>query len=265
MSGDFVGQLKARGAVFAALVAMILAPSAQAVSGATVTEEFHKTVPLSANGRVSLENINGNVEISGWEKNDVQIDAVKSARDQERLDEAKIEVEGSGDSVSIRTRYPEGQTNNNPASVHYTLHVPSGARLDKIQLVNGNLEVSQVLGEVNASLVNGKLTAHDLSGRAKLSTVNGSSDVEYRTLANVDDIKISAVNGSINLMLPASPNAQVSASTVNGHIKSDFPMQVESEFTGRRMTGTLGSGGTHIDLSNVNGSTHIAPVGGAGM
>ncbi len=264
MSGDLTNQLKARGAVFAALVAMILAPSVQAATSANVTEEFHKTVPLSATGRVSLENVNGNVEITGWERSEVQIDAVKSARDQQRLDEAKIEVQGSGNAVHIRTHYPEGRNNDNPASVHYTLHVPAGAQLDKISLVNGNLEISQVLGEVDANLVNGKLTAHDLSGRAKFSTVNGSSTVEYRTLTNVSDVKISAVNGSINLVLPASPNAEVSASSVNGNIKTDYPMQVETGYVGRRLKGTLGSGGTHIDLSNVNGSTHIGPGNNAG-
>ncbi len=259
MSGDIASQLKARGAVFAALIAMILAPSAQAVSGANITEEFHKTVPLNANGRVSLENVNGNVEITGWQRNEVQIDAVKSARDQQRLKEAKIEVEGSGDAVEIRTRYPEGRSNNEPASVHYTLHIPPGAEVDKVSLVNGNLAISQVSGEVNANLVNGKLTAHDLAGRATFSTVNGSSDVEYRTLNNVSEVKISAVNGAINLLLPSSPNADVSASSVNGNIKTDFPMQVESKFMSRRLTGTLGSGGTRIALSNVNGSTHIGP------
>ncbi len=60
---------------------------------------------------------------------------------------------------------------------------------------------------MNANLVNGKLKAHDLAGRAELSTVNGSSEVSYSTLANVNEVKISAVNGSINLVLPASPNA----------------------------------------------------------
>jgi DUF4097 and DUF4098 domain-containing protein YvlB len=259
MSGDLANQLKSRGAVFAALVAMILAPSAYAASANNVTEEFHKTVALNANGRVSLENVNGNVEISGWDKDEVQIDAVKSARDQQRLDEAKIEVEGSGDAVHIRTRYPEGHTNDNPASVHYTLHVPAGAQLDKISLVNGSLQISLVRGEVDANLVNGTLKAHDLAGRADLSTVNGSSEIHYSTLTNVSEVRISAVNGSINLVLPASPNAEISASTTNGSIKSDFPMQIESGFVGRRLKGTLGSGGTRISLSNVNGSTHIGP------
>src|SRR5690349_13214809 len=86
-----------------ALMALALSISASA----QVTEEFHRTVPLSANGRVSLENVNGNVTITGWERNEVQIDAVKKARDQQRLDEARIEVDASNDSVRIRTRYPE--------------------------------------------------------------------------------------------------------------------------------------------------------------
>jgi len=262
MSGDLANQLKSRGAIFAALVAMILAPSAQATSGnsgSNLTEEFHKTVSLNANGRVSLENVNGNVEITGWEKNEVQIDAVKSARDQARLDEAKIEIEGSGDAVQIRTRYPEGRSNENPASVHYILHVPAGALLEKIHLVNGSLEISHFKGEVIAHLVNGKLKARDLAGRSELSTVNGPSEIQFSSLANVQEVKISAVNGSINLVLPPSPNANVSASSVSGNIRSDFPIQVQSGFVGHHMSGTLGSGGTRIELSNVNGSTHIGP------
>ncbi len=261
MPGDLVYQLKSRGAVFAALIAIILAPSAQAFAAHTVTEDFHRTVPLNSSGRVSLGNVNGSVEITGWAKNEVQIDAVKSADDQQKLNEARIEVEGSGDSVSIRTRYPEGRSNNNPASVHYTLHVPANAQIDKIDLVNGSLNVSGVLGEVNASLVNGKITARDLSGRANLSTVNGSTDAEFRTLSNVNEIKISSVNGNINLTLPAKPNAEISASSVSGGIKTDFPLRVESGFGSRSLSGTLGGGGTHIDLSNVNGSTHIGQVG----
>ena len=100
---------------------------------AQVSQEFHHTVSLPANGRVSLDNVNGNVEITGWDRNEVQIDAVKQARDQQRLDEARIEVETGSDSVKIRTQYPHNHTNNNPASVHYTLHVPQNARLDQHQ------------------------------------------------------------------------------------------------------------------------------------
>src|SRR3984885_16146652 len=106
------------GTIAGAALALLMTLPAQA----EVTQEFHKTVPLTANGRVSLANINGGVEITGWDRNEVQIDAVKTASDQQRLDEARIEVEASSNSVEIRTRYPDNHTNNNAASVHYTLH-----------------------------------------------------------------------------------------------------------------------------------------------
>jgi hypothetical protein len=96
----------------------------------------------------------------------VQIDAVKKARDQQRLDEARIEVNAASDSVEIKTRYPEGHANNNPASGHYQLHVPQNARLDRINLVNGSLSVQKVSGEMSANLVNGKLRVDDLAARA---------------------------------------------------------------------------------------------------
>jgi DUF4097 and DUF4098 domain-containing protein YvlB len=231
---------------------------------AQVSQEFHRTVPLPANGQVSLENVNGNVEITGWDRNEVQIDAVKKARDQQRLNEASIEVETGSDYVKIRTQYPHNQTNNNPASVHYILHVPQNARLDSISLINGALTVQKVTGEVNAKLINGKTQISDLIGAANISSVNGSIEAHYASLNNVREIKLKSVNGSIDLGLPGSPNADVKASTVNGSMKSDFPLTVQGSFASHSLSGTLGSGGTRIELSNVNGSIHIGS-GGAGL
>ena len=243
-----------------ALMAIALTISASA----QVTEEFHRTVPISATGSVSLGNINGNVTITGWERNEVQIDAVKKASNQQKLDEAKIEVDAGSDYVHIRTRYPENHTNNNPATVTYELHVPRTIRLDSIDLVNGSLDVSQVSGEVRANLVNGSTKIHDLAGRTHISSVNGTVSATYRTLDNVSDIELKSVNGSVKLGLPPSPNADVTVSTVNGGISTDFPLTIKGKFMGRRIDGKLGNGGTRIEISNVNGSVHIGP-GQAGL
>ena len=248
------------GAIAAAALALLLAMPAQA----EVTQEFHKIVPLNADGRVSLNNINGDVEITGWSRNEVQIDAVKTARDQERLDEARIDVNGSGNSVEIETHYPSHLfANNNPASVHYTLHVPQNARIDKIDLVNGALTVQKLSGEIKANLVNGKLRASDLAGSADLATVNGTVEANYTSLNNVHQIKLQSVNGSVDLQLPQSPNAEVEASTVNGSISTDFPLTVKGRWIGKNMSGTLGSGGVKIELNNVNGSIHVGPGRGS--
>jgi DUF4097 and DUF4098 domain-containing protein YvlB len=82
-------------------------------------------------------------------------------------------------------------------------------------------------------------------------------------LNNVRDIKLKSVNGSIELGLPDSPNAQIKASTVSGGIRTDFPLQVQGGYVGKSLSGTLGSGGMRIEVSNVNGSIHIGPGHGS--
>ena len=61
----------------AAVAGMLLSLVMAVPGNAEVTEDFHRTVPLPASGRISLANINGSVEITGWDHNEVQIDAVK--------------------------------------------------------------------------------------------------------------------------------------------------------------------------------------------
>src|SRR5262245_58885418 len=70
-------------------------------------DEFHQTYPLSLNGRVSVENINGAVQIKVWDRDAVQVDAVRRANRRERLAEAKIDVYSTPESIRIRTTYPD--------------------------------------------------------------------------------------------------------------------------------------------------------------
>src|SRR5450432_3794613 len=66
------------------------------------TEEFHKVYPFSAQGRVEIENLNGAVHVTGWDRDEVQVDVVKSAWTKERLDEARIEINAGQNDISIR-------------------------------------------------------------------------------------------------------------------------------------------------------------------
>src|SRR5918992_435979 len=75
-----------------------------------LTEEFHQTYQLAPGGRVHLENINGDVRVRGWDRNEVKVDAVKYAHTRERLEEARIEVDATAQSVHIETRYPHHST-----------------------------------------------------------------------------------------------------------------------------------------------------------
>jgi len=253
------------GAILGSLVAfLVLAMQAQASDQeGSETEEFHKTYALSASGRVELENINGPVHIAAWDRNEVKVDAIKRAWSKERLQEAKIQIDSSKDSLSIRTEYPghdhtfwNDNRHDQPANVEYTLTVPRNVHLDEIKLVNGNLDVEGVNGEVRVSCVNGRLTARKLGGRAELSTVNGKLE------ANVDrldsPLEVSSVNASVLLTLPSDAKANVEASTVNGSISDDFGLPVtKHQWVGHDLRGELGGGGPHVRVSNVNGRIEI--------
>lgn len=232
---------------------------------AVVKEEFHQTYPLTANGRIELENINGSVHISVWDQNQVKVDAVKRAHDEQRLKNEEIRVTSHPDSISIETHYRDSDdgwnhTHVNPGSVEYTLTVPRTARLDEIKLINGGLDVAGVNGEVRASCINGKLMASDLGGRAKLETINGRLNAEFTRLAS--SLELSSVNGSVHLTLPSDAKATIEASTVHGSIDNDFGLHTNNHhFVGHDMQGKLGGGGTEIRLNNVNGSIEVRHAG----
>jgi hypothetical protein len=220
-----------------------VAPRAQS-SLPQVTEEFHQTYPLNADGRVSLSNINGGVRVSAWDRNEVRVDAVKRAYTPERLQEARIEVDASSSAVRIETKYPEGNLSwrrngeydqrDNPASVDYTLTVPRGASLEDFSLINGNLNVEGLSGPVHASSINGRVTASGLTGPTNLSVVNGHLDVTLDRLNESGTVSLSAVNGPLSVTIPSDANATLRASTVQGTISNDFNLPVrKGEYVGR--------------------------------
>jgi len=246
--------------------------AAQKPKGDELTEEFHQLYPLSAGGRVSIANINGNVHINVWDQNSVKVDAVKRAYSQQRLSEATIEVINTPDSVKIRTNYPENQNyggrnrEDNPASVEYTLTVPRRASLQGAELVNGSLDVEGLQGDVHVSLVNGAVAATGLGGEVKISTVNGGIGANIATFDAAKTVSLNSVNGPIVLIVPPGASADVKASTVHGAITNDFGLTVDDgQYVGHTLSGQIGSGGIRVRLNNVNGSISIKRTGGGSM
>jgi DUF4097 and DUF4098 domain-containing protein YvlB len=249
------------GAILGAFLALVLnsALARAEDNGERVSEEFHHTYSLSADGRIALQNINGAVHITAWDQNQVKVDAVKRANNDQGLKNTEIRVDASANSISIETHYAkedDWDDHHDYASVEYTLTVPRRARLGEIKLVNGSLDVAGVRGEVRASCVNGTLTAKELGGRAKLTTVNGQLEAKFERAA--EEVELSSVNGSIDLTLPSDAKATIEANTVHGGIDNDFGLHTnDHRFVRHDLRGELGGGGAEIRLNNVNGTIDI--------
>lgn len=236
---------------------LLLASFAAAASAANVEKDWVETFALDAGGRVSLENINGDVEIEAWDRAEVEIRYTKRGKTEESLERVEVKIDATDSHVSIETDYKKGR-NYDAASVDFVLSVPRGARLDDIDLVNGSLRVTGVEGSVKADLVNGKAVLRELGGDVEVSTVNGPIDAELTRLEASQDVTLESVNGRLEVSLPAGVQADVEAETVHGAIENDFGLEVKRDgFVGRSLRGSIGGGGPRVRLDNVNGSITI--------
>jgi DUF4097 and DUF4098 domain-containing protein YvlB len=239
-----------------------------------LTEDFHQSYALKPGGSVTVENFNGSVEITGWEKDQVEINGAKYAPTQSLLAEMKVEIVASPDSVRVRVVKPDNRRGNMGARM--TIHVPRKVELDRIQSSNGSLKASYIEGPVRMRTSNGSIEVRDLKGDGSLqtsngrvtaervrggldiATSNGSISAELLELRTSGGMRFHSSNGSITLRLPASVNARLSASTSNSSVSTDFDITRNGgEVSKRRISGTLGSGGPSIDVSTSNGSIKI--------
>ncbi|MBA4137122.1 MAG: hypothetical protein C0518_07385 [Opitutus sp.] len=239
-------------AVLAASLALVSSAAAKA------TENFSQTYPFEANGAVSLSNINGDVEIVAWDKNEISVVAEKIASDEAGLKRMQIVIEHSPAHLVIKTEYEKKWKfwGNYRAEVRYKLMVPAGVTLEKIDVVNSDVTVRGVRGFVNLDSVNGTIEAEGLTAGGRFDTVNGSIRAAFDKISASDKIVLDTVNGSCSLTLPANAAFDLNADSVNGSISCDYPIKIGR--SGRRhLTGSVNGGGANIVLDSVNGGLRI--------
>jgi len=238
-------------------LAMILAAAAViwALPARASSETFDKSYPLASGGTFALQNVNGTVEISGWDRNEVQIHAVKTAaHGTEDLAKVRIEVDADPSHVTVRTIYPEEK--GLEVLVAYTVHVPQRVLLGGITTVNGGIQVMGLDSSGELRSVNGNVDVFDSAGSLSAHTTNGDIRVELRRLGETP-LAAETVNGSIVVALASGANAALDVRTMNGDFRSDFPVSALSASGAREFHGQLGSGGNTIRLRTVNGSVRI--------
>lgn len=229
-----------------------------AVPGYAFSDEFNRTYPLRAGGSFELQNVNGSVEVSGWDRDEVQVQAVKTAkRNREDLDRVTVEVTSHPDAVSVATRYQ--QEEGIEVAVEYRIHLPRNAQLRLVSTVNGNLHISGVENAGELRSVNGNVELFDSAGTVRARTTNGNLHLE---LHRVDAAGVTAetVNGSILIALPADAGADLMASSLNGDFRSELPMRLEDALKSREVRGQIGAGGTPIRVRTVNGGIRVVAL-----
>jgi DUF4097 and DUF4098 domain-containing protein YvlB len=258
------------------------------------------TVQVRPGSRLELDNIDGNVTITTWNRGAVRIEATSGDPDD-------WEVEASGSLVNVRGR-------RGPADVDFRITVPvtmtlnltsqsgeisvdgvkgqisvetvegsvtvkGGTDLVSLHSVDGSISLTGARGRVDLNTVDGDITATDITGSIRAGTVDGAvrlnqiesadidantvdGDIEYTgTIQEHGRYRLASHDGNVTLTVPRI-NATVSVSTFSGSLESDFPVTLSGAKPGKRMTFTLGSGSARIELESFDGLVRLRRAGG---
>ncbi|HPS78319.1 MAG TPA: DUF4097 family beta strand repeat-containing protein [Thermoanaerobaculaceae bacterium] len=235
-----------------------------------------ETRQVAADATVTVENISGSLQLTGWSRNEVQVSGTLG-RGLE-----KVDVSQSGNRLDIRVIYPHDCHQCGGADLE--IRVPAGCRLE-VKAVSAEIEAGELSGEMRLESVSGTVTvsssgpslrAKSVSGdvviraagpRVEANTVSGTLTATLPTLQEGDfesvsgDIRIEAeiaakgrveaqtVSGDVELRLPATVGAGFEIHTFSGDIHNSFGPEA-------RRTSQYGPG-RELEFSNGNGSAQV--------
>jgi Toastrack DUF4097 len=223
---------------------------------ATEERSIHKTFPLNEKGTISVKNVQGDVTIRVWEKNEVDLRVTKRGPSQ-NLDLVEIAIESKPDVLRVESKYPRFRENTD-VTVTYELTVPARASLNEVNNVNGGIDIIGVEGEIGISTVNGPVDISGIKSGLSAETVNGTIHAKWTEFPQRGEVTMRTVNGRLGLQLPGNVNADVQASSMNGSIHTDYPITVHRGFLSHKVEGRIGQGGATIELHTINGSIDIS-------
>ena len=259
-------------------------------------KDFHYSYALKPGGRLAVENFNGSVEITGWDKDTVEIDGRQYASTLALRDAIKIDVAASDGLVQIRTIRPPDRHWN--MGVKYVIRAPRKVNLDRIVSSNGSMKVdeiegiirlhttngsirtSRVRGDLDASTTNGGVDIDDFDGPAMIRTTNGRVTAEgirgalqastsngsiHARLVKPEPhrpVKLQTSNGGIDLTMDALSDNEVRASTRNGAITVKLPSMASAHIHAQTSHSSIR---TDFDLKQEErGKSHLDGIIGSG-
>jgi hypothetical protein len=222
------------------------------------SKTLKKEYSVDRDATVDIDNKYGNINITTWNKNRVEITVVITVKGnnlstvEKKLRGIDVDFNATSSRVSAKTRFNNsssnwsfwGKSKNISYKVHYTIKMPASNNVD-LDNDYGNILIDQINGTADINCDYGKLIIGDL---------NNSNN----------DINIDYCNGSsINFMKSGSINADYSKLTVDKtdkvKINSDYStVRIE---TANTVTYNTDYGSLIIDdANNISGNSDYASI-----
>ncbi len=218
------------------------------IASAQHTREVKKTIPLQADGKLTIDTYKGSITIESWDKAEVDMVATIEPDgfdrdDVEKVQYTEIRVDGSGDFVRITSDYDRvnshfhgflglfGDGSGSLPSVHYAIKMPSTAKL-RIKDYRSDTKISGLAGPLEINTYKGSVVMNNVRGPVDLETYRGNAKISYAEYTGSNRMK--TYKGKIDLRLPGDASFDLDA---------DFGRRVdfETDFEHIERTGHHGS------------------------
>ena len=197
------------------------------------------------NGRLNVRT-KPNRQRGNWQRG-MQASFTVTIRIPERFD-TSIDV-GSGD---VRLDRIAGNLNIDTGSGEITVGSVSGGDI-RIDTGSGNVEADRLDGSrVLIDTGSGEVSVGHLAGRSRINT--GSGDVAVGMDAGYD-LEVDTGSGEVTITLPRNAGAELAISGGDVSIDRDFDFNGRSDDDSAR--GTIGNGGSRIEVSTGSGDIQL--------
>jgi DUF4097 and DUF4098 domain-containing protein YvlB len=177
--------------------------------------------------------------------------------------DGSVDASSVNGNVSIHT----GDGSINAAALSGTVDLHSGDGALTANALKGTVRLRTGDGAIEGNNLDGKFDAVSGDGRVrlegrfdalKIKTGDGSIDVRAAAGSKMESgWNIITGDGSIELTLPKDLQADVDASSSDGHVTSDIPITVVGETNKTRVRGKLNGGGQPLTIHTGDGSIHL--------
>lgn len=236
-----------------------------------------ETRPLAPDGRVSVDNLKGEIIVSTWDRPEVHVTGSLGEGVE------KFSVSGGASSLSIKVEYPSGGggwfgfgggDKSEPSRIE--VRMPAGASLDvdavsarvevagldggalSVDNVSGGIRVrgsrvsearfDNVSGDIDAELDSADISIDTVSGDVRLAGAGGGSlgldtvsgDAEF-ALGLVRRVVMDTVSGDLELDTRLAPGGRIGGDSVSGSVRLRLPADTSANLAIETFSGGISS------------------------
>lgn len=203
-----------------------------------------RRVPADPHGEVEIVNVAGSVQVSGWDRPEVLVDA-DMGRNVKRL---KVESDSRSRRTWVKVEWPPGLLSSRGADL--VVKVPRDSALT-VNTISADQQISEVRGVQRLQAVSGEINTQVWSQELAVKTIGGNVTVRAHKEPGV--IAINTVSGDVTL---ADVAGELNLETVTGDMKIGMDVLTRGRIrttNGDLRLGALLAKDSRLDAEAING------------